>query len=290
MIARKKLENEIIGLTDLKGLIESYEEIAAIRMRRVKSFVLRNREFLAGLTDIYHEVSNYNEYVQRQEQKIKEKPKLDKSVAILLSSNTMLYGNIIRKTFEDYYKYIISNDVDVVIIGKTGKQMLLEKEPSRKFQYYELSDSALENAKLREVYEYASKYDGIYVFHPKFESILQQVSTRTVISEKIEFEQEKEKEKGRGASAATNYIFEPSFRDILNFFDKEIVLSIFEQTLHEANLSKFASRMISLDYAVDNIGSTLSVLNMSHERVKHSIMNNKQQSVIAGINLWKGSN
>ena len=284
MIARKKLENEIIGLTDLKELIESYEEIASIRMRRVKNFVLRNREFLAGLTDMYHEVSNYNEYVKRQDQKIKEKPKLEKSAAILLSSNTMLYGNIIRKTFEDYYAYITANDVEVVIIGKTGRQMLLEADGSRKFKYFELSDSALDNAKLREVYEYTSKYDGIYVFHPKFESILQQISTSTVISEKIEFEQKTDH------SAITNYIFEPSFQEVLNFFDKEIVLSIFEQTLHESNLSKFASRMISLDYAVDNIGSILSVLSMSNARVKHSVMNNKQLNILAGINLWQGNN
>ncbi len=284
MIARKKLENEIIGLTDLKELIEIYEEIASIRMRRVKSFVLRNREFLAGLTDIYDEVSNYNEYVKRQVQKTKKEPKLEKSVAILLSSNTMLYGNIIRKTFEDYYKYIMSKDVEVVIIGKTGRQMLLEKGFSRKFEYFELSDSALDSAKLREVYEYASKYDGIYVFHSKFESILHQVPTSTVISEKIEFERE------NSHTTVTNYIFEPSFQEVLNFFDKEIVLSIFEQTLHESNLSKFASRMISLDYAVDNIGSTLSVLNMSHERVKHSIMNSKQLNVLAGISLWRGNN
>lgn len=284
MIARKKLENEIIGLTDLKELIESYEEIASIRMRRVKNFVLRNREFLEGLTDMYHEVGNYNEYIKRQEQKIKEKPKLEKSVAILLSSNTMLYGNIIRKTFEDFYTYITSNDIEVVIVGKTGRQMMIERDGSRKIKYFELSDSALDNVKLREIYDYASKYDGIYVFHPRFESILQQISTSTVISEKIEFEQKEDR------LAITNYIFEPSFQEVLNFFDKEIVLSIFEQTLHESNLSKFASRMISLDYAVDNIGTTLSVLNMSHERVKHSIMNNKQLNVLAGISLWKGNN
>ncbi len=83
-----------------------------------------------------------------------------------------------------------------------------------------------------------------------------------------------------------SYIFEPSVKDIVHVFEGEILASIFEQTLHESQLSKFASRMLSLDRAMENIEQRLGLVNMAFMRFKHKQKNARQLSTISGLSLW----
>ena len=52
----KVTAGEIETLEYLRNIVETYEEVASIRMRRVKTSVLQNREFLEGISRIYYQV------------------------------------------------------------------------------------------------------------------------------------------------------------------------------------------------------------------------------------------
>ena len=62
--------------------------------------------------------------------------------------------------------------------------------------------------------------------------------------------------------------------------------SIFEQTLYEAALAKFASRMLSLDRAADNVGQRLTRVELLGKRIEHLENGRKQLNTFSGINLW----
>ena len=53
MAQRKVLLEELEALNSLKDLAESYEEIAAIRMQKIKDSVLRTRNFLTDLSGVF---------------------------------------------------------------------------------------------------------------------------------------------------------------------------------------------------------------------------------------------
>ena len=99
MPADKKIREEITSLQGVHSLVQTYEEIAAIRMQRVKASVLNNRDFLASLFEIYRHVkfSYQKELVQT---KAATAVKKLGTVHVLLSANTGLYGDIIHKTFD----------------------------------------------------------------------------------------------------------------------------------------------------------------------------------------------
>ena len=56
MNSKRSLQIEMEGLTGLRSLVETYEEIAAQRMQKVREEVLIARQFLDGLAGVFGEV------------------------------------------------------------------------------------------------------------------------------------------------------------------------------------------------------------------------------------------
>jgi len=53
MAQKKLIEEDLQALNTVKDLAESYEEIAVIRMQKIKDSVLKARNFLAEISDIF---------------------------------------------------------------------------------------------------------------------------------------------------------------------------------------------------------------------------------------------
>ena len=82
-------------------------------------------------------------------------------------------------------------------------------------------------------------------------------------------------------------LIEPSIEEVLDFFEQQILAAVFEQSLHESSLSKFASRMVSLNYANENIRNSLKSLKFKNLKLKHFLANAQQLELMSGISLWK---
>ena len=65
-------EQEIEDLTGFLDLVEAYEEIAAMRMRRVKQSVLARRKFMDGLNSAFSYVSYAYKVYKSEVGKIKK--------------------------------------------------------------------------------------------------------------------------------------------------------------------------------------------------------------------------
>lgn len=292
MISNLEIENEIEDLESLQVLVETYQEIAAIRMRRVKDSVLKNREFLSGLNSIYQQVkASYRKEVKELlRKKRKGKPKNaqgivkrnGKTVSVLLLANTMLYGGILRQTFRRFIEGIKNSKTDVVIVGKVGLQFYKEAGLTNQYKYFDLSDSGGDEKAMWEIIKHIVQYEKVMVYHGRFENMLTQNAVVDSISGDISEE---------STSTADNVrcIFEPTLEEVLEFFETEILGSIFEQTVLESNLSKFASRMISLDSATVSIKDSLEDALFNRQRIKHYDFNRKQLGALSGMSLWRPS-
>ena len=73
----------------------------------------------------------------------------------------------------------------------------------------------------------------------------------------------------------------------MQFFEAEIFASLFEQTVFESQLAKFASRMTSLELRVENMTDILKDIAIEKEKVRHRIMNKKQLETFSSMALWR---
>lgn len=277
-----KGQKELETLLSLQEIIEAYEEIASIRMQKVKKSVLANREFMEGLRKLAIEVhTSYKKELARVKRKNKSeeiRKTNGKTVVVLLSSNTGLYGEIINKVFRQFFTYVKENpDVDVVIVGKTGKRMYDSSNPPKEAVLFELSDSFSDKENITKILNFVIDYKDIIVFHGLFIDMLKQEPRKQTLTGESALQEGNMNIKHR------EYIFEPSLEILVAYFEQEILRSLFKHAVHESSLSKYASRMISLDRATERINDKIDDSKLAFQREKHRIQSRKQNSTLASM-------
>jgi ATP synthase F1 gamma subunit len=288
MITKKETSKEIDFLNTLRTILETYEEIAATRMARIRTSVLGSRDFLLEINAIFQQVkSSYKARVEllMRKKKVKDPAKLTfikrngKTLYIFVSANTGLYGDIIKKTYDVFIDNLKKTPGDVVILGKLGVEVYKADKVSIPYTYFDFPDNKIDNVILKKITEHIIQYEKVLVFYEQFNTVISQSPIVTNISgDPLPWE--------KGGLAA-KYFFEPSLEKIMEFFEKEIFGSIFQQTIFESELAKFASRMVSLDYAADNTKDRLKQVILTKNRIKHQEDNKRQLEKFASMKLWK---
>ncbi|MBP9716317.1 MAG: F0F1 ATP synthase subunit gamma [Candidatus Levybacteria bacterium] len=288
MLTKKNLESEIENLIGLNDMVKSYEEIAASRIRRTRDSVLRNRTFVEEIHDIYEQVIfSYKKQVEElmKSKKGKDSEKFSfinkngKTLYIFISANTGLYGNLIKRTFELFQKTPKDETYDIAIIGKLGLALWNESKLKQKFFYFDFPDQNVDEKNLDEILKFIINYQKTVVFYGQFQNFIKQNATFSDISGNALDQKIKNKE-------SVKFFFEPSLEKILEFFEKQIFASIFEQTVRESQLAKIASRLTSLDTASENIDKQLVSMTNQKNRISHSSQNKKQLETFASSSLW----
>lgn len=292
-MTKKEILEDLERLNALKNMVQAYEEIAAIRMRRIRDSVLQTRDFLSGINEIFHQVqSSYKHEVERlmKLKKIKDPAKITflqrngKTIYVLLSANTGLYGSIVKTTFDLFIEKIKQEKADAMIIGKMGMNMFRQHNLNIPVTSFEFPDNSIDREIFKKIIDQILQYEKIVVFHGLYQTMITQKAVTTSLSG------EEIKPKDKQANNPDNdikYLFEPSLEKIMAFFETQIFSSMFEQTMNESQLAKFSSRMVVLDSSIDNIKNNINKTEYEHRKFKHRMGNRKQLSRLSGMSLWK---
>ena len=286
MIGKKQVLEEIEYSSSLKNIVQTYQEVAASRMQRIRNSVLASRNFLLGINTIFQQVkSSYK--IGLPETKANKARKTQKTffktngktLFVLISANTGLYGDIIRRAFEVFVRELRNEKTaDVAIIGRVGLRFMREEFPKKQFAYFELSDNSIDHEGIKKIVPQILQYEKVIVFYEQFQNIITSVPIATSISGDI-LPWEK-------TDSKIKYIFEPSLEKVMEFFEKEIIATIFEQVIYESLLAKFSSRMVAMEEATENIQNQLKKATLQKERIKHRELNKKQNERLSSISLW----
>lgn len=294
MYNKYTIKEEFELVETLKMLAQSYEEISVIKMQRVRSSVLSTRDFLDDLSKVFSDVKT--SYQQELTELLTKKKKrtlnpLDflskkrKTAAVLLSSNTKLYGDIVMRVFNLFIEDIKKNNFDIVIIGRHGKALFDQANIRRRYAFFDLPDTGVDIENLKPIFNLLIDYERVYVYYGLFNNVVVQTPTvRNISGEQTLTSKAFEKQK------ITHYIFEPSLEKIFNFFRNQVLVALFKQTVHESELSRLASRIKAMEDALSNIEQTQKFLVGEQRKVTKLIDSKKQLETFSGIGLWKGQN
>lgn len=281
------IEEEIQQVENMKDLMETYESIAALYMRRVKQSVVTSRAFFGGLQAIYQEILTIysSQVAPRRNKRITFRKRLREIItlqgkqeaAVLFSTDMGLYGSIVEKTFQPFLAYIRRHSVDPIIIGARGGVLLQELLPGITPIILHLSDSSFNPEQFTAVAERLSHYKKITLFYGKFESFINQAAAISVLGE----DQPIATVPGINVSLAVKYLFEPSLTEVFHFFETEIFKSLLEQITHESYLAKLASRMFLLDTATVHAQNMLQRILLDRQKIIHQNINKHQLELMA---------
>ncbi|OGD09150.1 hypothetical protein A2397_01640 [Candidatus Amesbacteria bacterium RIFOXYB1_FULL_44_23] len=294
MIQGKVILEELQALNSLKELAQSYEEIAVVRMQKIKDSVIHTRDFLSDLSDVFVDLKasylrEFKDLLSRRkvgnQTLLPSLQKTGKTLLVYLSSNGKLYGSVTQKTYRLFIDDIRRNKLgesDLLIIGRAGKEMFENAQTGKQFEYFEMPDTNVEIEHIRQLIKRFLQYEKVYVYYGKFNNVVRQNPIATSITGEDIFETEIASPTRR----EDRFIFEPSLERLFNFFESQIMANLFSQTLLENQLARHASRVNAMEEALIHIEEEGKKLLRQKTRFKHMLQNRKQLETVSGSVLW----
>lgn len=288
MFTPKQLKKELEKNLALRGLTETYEGVAISRMQVIRRDVLQTRQFLEGVSEIYSiaKAAYLKQLSQIASKRKREKEfsfikRNRKTVAVLISGNHSLLGNIMLQTFKAYMALRLKLECDHVILGKVGSYLASSTKPAFGFREFPFDDYSADEARVAPVVELLAQYEKILVVYPRFVSVLKQEPQIDDISGGVVIEQSLESKK--------TYFFEPASRDVMAYFEGEIIGTLFRQKVLEAMLARYAARLTIMDHAAQTIKKIVLQGQRQEIVVRRREQNKKLLNSFAGMALWGGT-
>lgn len=275
----KGLGEEIELMRIFRMITQAYEEISVMRMQKIRTSVINTRNFLEQLSSVYGDIkANYRESLmslitgkKKDVSKLLSLDKNGKTVAVLVSTNAKLSGEIVSKTFKYFVAYIQQHpDVDIIIVGRQGRQMFDSLKLDREYRFFEFDEKNISVQSLKDVILAMRPYMKVEAFFGKFESLL----TQAPVDENLSGNDEDDAEHVK--STFTHYIFEPSIETILQFFETQIFSSLVKQVFNESELARYASRIRAMEEATNHIDKTKTTLERNKRKIRQLVINKKQ--------------
>ncbi len=289
MSSQKELSENLDAIDSIKTITSIYQEIASFRMNQLRDKVDKTREFLEGVASVYHRTkSAYLASIQSQPLKIKKKKSSElsfltrngKKLNVVLTANEHLYGTLILDVWGHFINNLKLEKTEAVIVGSFGKYLINNENIDTEIHVFDLEDDQPRTDQIKRVVDFIGNYEQVSVFHGQMQSVLNQTSVRSEISGGVSYGQKIQK-------STKKYLFEPDPMTILEFFETEIIAALFNQTILEHQLARFAARMVAMDQATENANEQAKKILFSIRNLRKRIMNRKQLDLFAGYSLWR---
>lgn len=282
---------EIELVSTLKMISQVYEEISVMKMQRIRDSVLKTRMYLSRMSDVYYDVkSAYRESLfdkitgkKKRLEGLSKVNKNGKTIAVLVSANSKMNGDILKKVFRNFQTYLKKHpDVDVAIVGKIGKGLYEERNIERPYDFFEMSEKQLDLESVKKLILHIMEYKEAVMFYGEFESLLNQNPVHNNVSGNEVSEGEKEqKREDKG------FIFEPSIDKILEFFEKQYFSSMVKQNMYEAELARYASRITAMEQAIQHVNESEKSLKRQERKLIKGKQNKMQMDTVTGLMFLK---
>lgn len=247
----------------LKSIAQAFSEIANLKIKRIRSQVERNRVFFQEISAIYALIKKLA--IKKKINVVKPK----KMVSIVLTSNYRFYGSINSDLLEFFVIYTQKLETDRIILGKAAIDYFKALKVFSNYYPVLLKDDQPNPQELTALTSILKDYNQVLVFHSTLKSLLVQQPTVTDItaSSTTNLVEQKDREEFK-------FIFEPELAKILAFFDSSVITLLLEGTFLESELSRTASRFISMDTAETQANKFIAEYLKLKAYAKRSLANN----------------
>lgn len=286
---KKSIAAQFSFISTLKVIAQVYEETSIIKIKKVRTNVLNTRDYLANLSKIYIDVKKSKKPKTKHQQVATQTivlplmKKNGKSLAILLSAGTKLYGQIVQDVYH-LFQSTLKNDssLEVMVVGRLGEQLYREQFGDQKHLYFELPDSDLQINDLKPIIYHILNFEKVIVFHGRFQNIVSQLPTITNITGQVLLEEGNVS----NSQEEISFLFEPTIEKIIEFFETQIFTTMFKQTVHESELARYASRVKAMEEALENIKHKEKKLQFIAKKIKKHHEQKSQLERLSRMRLW----
>jgi len=294
----KEIRTRIESVSSTKQITSAMKMVSAAKLRRAQDAIVRMRPYADKLQMI---IESVGDSLKDEEDFIfvKEGKEVNKVLLIVITSNRGLCGafnaNVFKKAVfvahEQYGHQLLKNNVDFFVMGKKADEFLKK----RKYKVVKSRNDIFDHLTFNNVSEIATgimdqfaagDYDRIHLIYNQYKNAAVQILTdEQFLPLKVD---EKVDEEGNILKSFTDYIFEPSKKEMV----KELIPKALKLQLFKALLESFASeqgaRMTSMHKATDNATEMIKQYKLEYNKARQASITNEILEIVGGANALKG--
>lgn len=266
----KEIDSALEEGQSLKQISQAYTEIANLKIKRIRTEVERNRIFFEEISKVFALIKKL---AIRKKISI-AKPK--KTVSIILTSNYRFYGSINSDLIDFFVEQTRKLDTDRIMLGKAAIDFFKSSKIFSNFQSILLKGDHPTPEELINLVNIIKDYNQVLVFYSSMKSLLTQVPLFSDITASSATDLALSNANNpKNKNEDLRFIFEPDVSKILHFFDSQIITLLLEGTFLESELSRTASRFISMDQAETEANKFIGDYEKLKAYAKRNMDNNK---------------
>jgi F-type H+-transporting ATPase subunit gamma len=291
MPSPREIRRRIRSVKNMSQITRAMEMVAASKMRRAQDRVTAGRPYSERLRDVLADLSSAQMDAEQLAQfPLLEQREINRTAVIFMTPDRGLSGALNSNLFRRGAQYLrehADEQPQLIAVGKRGRDFLAKGGRTLSGEFVQLGDRpTMEDT--RPVAEMAidlfltGEVDAVHLIYPKFVNTL--VQTPEVVQilpiERPEVNENR-------ASAAEDYIFEPSAADVLNAILPRYVEVLIYQAQLETVASFYSAQMVAMRNATDNAKELVGELNLSYNKARQAQITNEVAEISAGANAFR---
>lgn len=272
----------------LKVISNSYSEISTNKVRQIRNRIQSNAYFVYELASVYHLVK-----LEAVKRRIPILAKSQAVVNIVNTSNHRFFGQLETPLMYYYLTSIqrlASQNPNLkllnIIIGKGGAKFFKDIELSSSFAYKKMpyepivfKDDLPNKPELGLLANTIGKYETVFVYYSHFKNLLTQVPQMADLKQTVL--------NIKPGAQTIDHIYEPEIGKMVEFFDSQIMRSLLENTFLESELSRAASRMLSMNQAQERAQEYIKKQSKLLYSAKKYLLNLRMLQTVNSFISWQ---
>lgn len=255
------IQTELQQINTVQGLTGVFENIASIKIARIRNRVVASKEFFAVLWQTYSAIRiEAGQRTQRQN--------ATRDVFVAITAEGKLSGSADEQVIEAMLKeYGAREDTDIVVIGMHGVAQLQQRRvPVAKSFHMPAGD---EDISVADVIDGLAHYRRINVFYQTYDSLRVQEVTSLELHSTVK-ELGSDVEEGAEVVSSRDYIFEPNLDKIVDYLESVMLGVALIQVIMESKLAQYASRFNAMSAGKQRAGVLATEYSQQYYRAKRA--------------------
>ncbi|MEX0668301.1 MAG: F0F1 ATP synthase subunit gamma [Candidatus Saccharimonadales bacterium] len=271
------VQSEISQIQTVDLLTDTFKGISSQQIGRLKERVLQSKDFFADLWSVYVQLRESPEYIRP---KSPEYP--GKTLLIAITAEGGLSGDIDKKLVDKMLAHYDSKNHDIIVLGYHGVLQLAQAGVTI-IKYYKVPDKDIEQINTGPIISDVLKYGDAIVFYQTYITLGKQEIRSIDLFEAVQDMASKTKTKKGEAITRTNYIFEPTVEEVMEYMESIMMGTALGQTILESKLAQYASRFNAMTAANEKAGEILDDLKLQLSRSKRAESDERTREIINGM-------
>jgi ATP synthase F1 gamma subunit len=260
-----ELKAELDDAYTLKLISQAFAETAAAKLSKIRKNFEKNKQFFEEIRHLYRLVQTN---AVKAHVKSMAKATNGKDLGVAITSNQRFYGNINVSIMRQFVEDMKKKDADVMIIGNTGRDYMKTAGFGRPHEERFFAKDYPSEDESKTFLDYIKNYKSIYLYYPKFMSLVRQEVGIIDITQTAESDD-------KIIDEEVNVLFEPELSQIYEFFETQIRALLFLRVMLEADLARTAARLLTMSGAEERSDEMIKTKKLQVRKIQLSILNTK---------------